>query len=186
MATAHDIRSQFLYSSAQALFLSSPSTSQHLLRERVQMDREDNKIIPDKMGHVCLACGNFLLSGWTTSTKLVSRGKKSTANINKRAPETSRVISKYLKCSTCGRTTKQRSEVRVNKQRARHGQAEPPNLDTKAPAVVADIKPTTPSKLTSKQRAKARKDREGLQALLGRTSQTAPTPRLNLMDMMKR
>ncbi|KIY01156.1 uncharacterized protein Z520_02708 [Fonsecaea multimorphosa CBS 102226] len=43
-----------------------------------------------------------------------------------------------------------------------------------------------PVKSSSKKRAKARKDREGLQALLNRSMQAKSTPSLNLMDLMKK
>ncbi|KIV86899.1 hypothetical protein PV11_02480 [Exophiala sideris] len=43
-----------------------------------------------------------------------------------------------------------------------------------------------PNKVTSKRRAKARKDREGLQALLSKSTQSKPSRSLSLMDLMKR
>ncbi|KIW98322.1 uncharacterized protein Z519_01906 [Cladophialophora bantiana CBS 173.52] len=42
------------------------------------------------------------------------------------------------------------------------------------------------TKSSSKKRAKARKDREGLQALLNRSMQTKGVPSLSLMDLMKK
>ncbi|KIW82148.1 hypothetical protein Z517_05175 [Fonsecaea pedrosoi CBS 271.37] len=43
-----------------------------------------------------------------------------------------------------------------------------------------------PTKSSSKKRAKARKGREGLQALLNKSMQSKSTPGLNLMDLMKK
>ncbi|OAL34741.1 hypothetical protein AYO20_05936 [Fonsecaea nubica] len=43
-----------------------------------------------------------------------------------------------------------------------------------------------PIKSSSKKRAKARKGREGLQALLNKSMQSKSTPSLNLMDLMKK
>lgn len=71
----------------------------------------------------------------------------------------------------------------------------PPKVKKEAPAPIDEVpEPTSGTELlleqstksSSKKRAKARKDREGLQALLSKSSQNKSSPSLSLMDLMRR
>ncbi|KIV93727.1 hypothetical protein PV10_04922 [Exophiala mesophila] len=99
-------------------------------------------------------------------------------------------VVKNSQCLVCRRVTKQQSEKKGKVKRGILA----PSKKTNAPQATSGrdtaINPgpaaAAQPKLSSKQRAKARKDRDGLQALLNRTTQTSSQPSLSFMDMMKR
>ncbi|RVX67636.1 hypothetical protein B0A52_08165 [Exophiala mesophila] len=99
-------------------------------------------------------------------------------------------VIKSSQCLVCRRVAKQQSEMNGKVKRGILVTSKKTNAPQATSGRDTAINPgPTPAaqpKLSSKQRAKARKDRDGLQALLNRTTQTRSQPSLSFMDMMKR
>lgn len=187
-ATRRDARTQFLLSSAQALLLSSPSTSRYLMREGHAVGSIDPQPSRLTTENGCAACGSLLLPGWTSSTRMISRKMRSSRNDRSDDATTPTRVIKSSQCLICRRVTKQQSEMKVKVKRGTFASSKDATQVTSGHDI--SLKPSTTlalqPKLSSKQRAKARKDRDGLQALLNRTAQTSSQPSLSFMDMMKR
>lgn len=181
MADAQASRSRFLQGSAHALFLSSTSTSRYLMTEKSQlMHATETK--PDS----CLACGSPLLAGWTASFGLASTKLKSTRNTKGRE-EQARHKTRYLKCEVCHRVSKATVTYPLKSKHKRMMQDDKgPKLQLVAQPVPESVPEKSTKAMSSKRRAKARRDREGLQNLLNRSSQNRTAPTLNLMDLMKK
>jgi hypothetical protein len=183
MADAQASRSRFLQDSARALFLSGTSTSRYLMIERSQlMHATENKL------DSCSACGSLLLPGWTASYGLASTKTKlkSTRNAKSRE-EQAHQKTRYLKCEVCHRVTKATVTFPLKSKQKRMMQNERgPKAQSVAPPAPESVPEKSTKTLSSKQRAKARRDREGLQSLLNRSSQNRTASTLNLMDLMKK
>lgn len=180
-ANAQALRAQFLQSSSDALFLSSPSTSRYMRAQGAQTEH-----FKDRRHANCSACGSPLLPGWTTTTSLARVNLKSAAKSKSRQEE-SRQKVRYLKCEICHRVNK--DTVTYPFKTKNKGVIS----DEIAPAVKEAVQPgpepvagKSTKTMSSKQRAKARRDREGLQSLLNRSSQNKATPGLSLMDLMRK
>src|SRR5262249_38838457 len=100
MADGNIARLRFLQASARAVFLSSPSTSRHLLTQSTEIARSQNVQFQTSQGDVCTACGSLLLPGWSTSTNLASKKSKNRrgATPKAQAPQP-KILSRS--CSTC-------------------------------------------------------------------------------------
>jgi hypothetical protein len=89
------------------------------------------------------------------------------------------------RCSLCHRVTKDTVTVDLShKKDARPSDKAPQERPEEV--VSSDPNIEKQNKPSGKKRAKARKDREGLQALLNNSVQTRSAPGLSLMDLMKR
>lgn len=174
----------FLQDSARMLFLSSPSTSRHLSAQRIELVQSETPQRQLRVRDVCTACGTLLVSAWTTETKSVTTRIRLPQNGNAK-PKKVRHRTTTSRCSACNRVTKDVVEVPpIPRQR----QTKPVVVDEMKEEAIPHEEPVTEqsSKVTSKKRAKARKDRQGLQALLSKSSQNKPSRSLNLTDLMKR
>lgn len=181
MADAQATRARFLQSSGHALFLSSPSSSRHLMTERSQL-MHSTETNPDS----CTACGSIFLSGWTASLGLASTKLKSKAR-TKCSEEQAQEKTQYLKCGICHRVNKATvtHPIKTKRQKIIQSDKDPKAQPATDPMPEPVVEKSTKS-LSSKQRAKVRRDREGLQSLLNRSTQHRTAPTLNLMDLMKK
>jgi hypothetical protein len=170
-----DARNKFLRGAAQTMCASSPSTSAFLAAQR-QSTRE----IPEK--EFCLICGAVNMKTWQIKSRKTRRAQKNKNSKEKRSRHDARFATRS--CNTCGRVSKQSLEhqPRLTKQtRVDSLQKLPERRVERVPSESTTVSQT---KLSSKKRAKARKDREGLQALLNR-SKSEHSSRLTLTDLMK-
>ena len=177
-------RLSFLQTSARTLFLSSPSTSRHLLTQSTELAHSQNAHFRTNPEDACAACGSLLLPGWSTSISLAperSKTRRGACSVEKHI-HTKRLVRK---CSTCDRITKGKVAYRP-----KHSKIKATTAAASQTAVegIAVTKPASEksNRTSSKKRAKARKDRQGLQALLDRSLQNKSSPRLDLMDLMQK
>ncbi|KIW99928.1 uncharacterized protein Z518_10856 [Rhinocladiella mackenziei CBS 650.93] len=183
MTEAQDVRRRFLQNAARTVFLSSPSTSRHLLTQSVEVTISrtlNSRTIPRK---ACEACGNLLLSGWTASSRFTTRRAKHNAKVI--PPAGLRKENLHHRCSVCHRVTKEAVDPEFNPRNKKIPTATVPNKQREE-APCSNAIPEKSNKSNSKKRAKARKDCEGLQALLDKSKRSKSTPSLNLMDLMKK
>ena len=167
-----DLRSAFLEDSARLLTTSSPSTTAHLMSERIQMLIPDGKLLLSELRRsTCIACGaprNFEESAIVLDARL-SFGKSVTTSTT---------------CSRCHRIT-------VVSAPRTSGPLQTSNSAKSARRKMLDSpshlshKPASVGKSNSKQRAKLRKEKTGLQALISNHQQkeTSVTS-LSLLDLM--
>src|SRR5271155_1189490 len=94
-----NLRSAFLEDSARLLTTSSPSTTAHLMSERIQMLIPDGKLLLSKLRRsTCIACGaprNFEGSAIVPDTRLDEWTQSSTG----------KSVTKSTTCSRCHRVT---------------------------------------------------------------------------------
>jgi hypothetical protein len=158
----------------------------------------------------CTACGNLLLPGWTTKTEVATiQVKHRPGERQRQRPQDERERDRHReakvrqlvvsrRCSFCHRVTRETADkhlrAKLNKERQSNSTAAAPisgeKITRNQETATADERTTTETaavaKLSSKKRARARKDREGLQALLNKSAQNKAGPSLGLMDLMKR
>ena len=177
-------RVDFLQASARILFLSSPSTSRHLSFQGLELADLQTPSGAYQSREACSACGNLLTPGWTSRTKAVTRLLKR-RQVTRPEKEQARGKTISKQCQVCLRTSR---ETRILQLDTRKRQSRPSADFRKPVEEPIQDQPVVEksSKVSSKKRAKARKDREGLQALLNKSTQNKPSPSLNLMDLMKR
>lgn len=182
MADAQSLRTRFLQSSAQTMFLSSPSTSRQLSFESAELGHSQSSRLWHGSLGACTACGNLLLPGWTASTDIVSSKVKTR---RERPPKREEIRKKILswRCLFCHRITKETVAIDSSSRKRDVPLFVTQERQEEGPGSV--LAPEKPTKSSSKKRAKVRKDREGLQALLDKRTQNKLAPSLNLMDLMK-
>jgi hypothetical protein len=154
------------------------------MRESQELGHKISSHVPRNGKGVCTACGSVLLPQWTVRNKTIAKK----ARPSRRALKEERVMRRMVRsqrCSFCDRVTKDAiaigSSLRKEKKKQPAEAAQPSENMMSADTVVEGT-----NKSSSKKRAKARKDREGLQALLKKSVQTKTLPSLNLMDLMKK
>lgn len=183
MSESQRLRHSFLQQSAQMLFLSTPAISRQLMCESHELGGALSIATPNNEKNVCSSCGTFLLPQWTMERTFRTKKVESRGKNHPRKSRRSKVLSQ--RCSTCYRVTKNTASLVLNVRSRREKSLEithEPHGELPPPVPTTD----RASKSCSKKRAKTRKDREGLQALLKKTEQTNITPNLNLMDLMKK
>jgi len=214
----HDANLTYLHQCAQALSTSSQSTSAFLesrynnLQSEAQLDeasgranstaglfrkQSDSKSKPadTRWRHVCGACGNIMVPGWSCHSESAStrpRYKRPRASGTSKQAAIARQFVQT--CIRCGRSTafKIDSEPRRKQKSAGATTHEVPATllnRARSPSNIAapllETKPAASNNSSAKQRAKARK--QGLQAQLAK-SKTDTASRgfgLDLMDLMK-
>jgi hypothetical protein len=187
-AAAQVARLNFLQDSARLLYLSSPSTSRTLMVESVAADATRAK--SSVSFEACASCGSLLLLGSTASRKVIYQRSKKPRGGKRLLKQ----CSQSLTCRVCGRISK--APLIYQGRTKTISKADPA---TDAMPVVRISNPETaqvvgtrtevtekPTKHSSKQRAKVRKDRAGLQSLLNQSAQHKVLPSLGFMDLMKK
>lgn len=193
-------RSRFLREASHQLFQADSSTSAHLSAEQLGLQSGIKGIKAEKDLRCCKACGTIWISGLSMDLKMATlrrKGKQPKVPAQQIcAPATT--ISAV--CLACGKSTRQVSQGKLRSSTSKKarstasGRTMPlsnPAVHKEPPAGAAAVQPSQATsqpepKLSSKQRAKARKDRDGLQALLNRSRPDQPSTKLSLKDFMKR
>lgn len=171
------------------LFLSSPSTSRHLQSQSTELAHSlpSLKTLP-RSREACTACGNLFAPGWTTETTITPRvGRRRQRTTPQKALVRSKLVSNL--CLVCHRTTREVGVFKVDIGKRQSKSSKTPAIASAASTEKTSLDKSVveqPAKTSSKRRAKARKDREGLQALLSKSAQNKPAPSLSFMDLMKR
>lgn len=132
---------------------------------------------------VCSGCGTILLPQWTMERTFRTKKVESKGKNHNRKSLRSKVLSQ--RCSTCYRVTKTTALLVPNTRTTKEKPSEVSDeRREEAPTPVPNTNKEIKS--SSKKRAKTRKDREGLQALLKKSEKASLTPTLNLIDLMKK
>lgn len=144
--------------------------------EGASLRRRAGRDAPEQSELQCLACGSVEVHERMVSTTIKSRGK---------GDKHSESELRLLKCQTCSRTTKKRIQARPSKALKTDTLERVDNLPTSA-MKTADSHITS-GKTSSKKRAKDRKNREGLQAMLEKNKEPAHKPTtFGLLDFMSK
>jgi PP-loop superfamily ATP-utilizing enzyme len=153
------------------------------MRESQELGHKISSHVTKHGKGVCTACGNVLLPQWTVRSKITAKKARPSRRVLK-AERVMRRMVRSQRCSFCDRVTKDASAIgsSLRKEKKQPAEAAQPSEDMMS----ADTVVEGTNKSSSKKRAKARKDREGLQALLKKSVQTKTLPSLNLMDLMKK
>ncbi len=191
-----DARLRFLDRSARLLDGVAPATSAHLMLERNTVAEEHGRALNKSLTkNVCMICGTVSI-GDVASRPEVNYPDVTGSEENNKAFTPEHVsLGKQTKmeCYTCRRVTVKSilpsqwhnpEDVRTTARMAGSLRDTVP-MKSKSDAVY--IEKTTPANMSSKRRAKARKQ-AGLQAMLEKAKGTDSQPSgfgLNLMDLIK-
>lgn len=202
VSPATSARLKYLNDSAHLLVTSAPGTSAFLM-SRCNSLMFDNDLDPSgaHKRHVCGACGNIIILGWTGTRQLESlKAQKGRRNARSTMQQSSsaKVKTVVYTCERCGRRTRQSINTTIPRSSK--------TLDTtylsktsqivtplKSPLSGAHSAAKTPSSASanasSRRRAKSRKQ-GGLQALLAKNRETdirgSAGFGLDLLDLMKK
>jgi len=174
------LQAAFLENSSRYLAISSPSTSAHLMTERIALSTDGERAAAKGLrDNVCNACGTLMILGWNATMGHEHKLCSSTTQkpIRKRQRRLIQV------CQVCHR------ETVIAWNAVKGGQpTSSPSTTSKHPVEAPATMNKGAEKTSGKQRAKARKEKSGLQALLNKSKQTSAsssTFKLDLMDFMK-
>ena len=183
---ARALREEFLERAACSMVSSSPSTSAFVMAEKLNTLADSRMVsTPATRAICCFACGSLFVPGWTASQARESF-TTSYRTVKRGAEPVRQAVHKSVvhECQTCHRKTVISFQKPAKLKR-------PSSTNTNEP-VPAKIPPqgSSSAKSTAKQRAKDRKSKQGLQALLlnSRSKQNTTAsipPSLDLMDFMK-
>ena len=182
MAKGDGLQAAFLENSSRYLAVSSPTTSAHLMTERLALNSNGERASTKALrGNVCNACGTLIILGWNA---MMGQRQQTTSTATQKQIRKSR--RKLIQvCRVCLRETVNALAVIPNPVKAtqpRSSASMTSNQATEAPRGASK----GAEKASSKQRAKARKEKSGLQALLNKSKQdSATSSTLDLMDFMK-
>ena len=181
MCEAEELRCRFLQQSAQTLCLSTPATSRQLMCESQMLGSATSTPISPS---ICAACGSTLLPQWTTDRHLKTKAVK----IGKKAKDERTLRSKTIsqQCSFCQRVTKTTVRISQSHRESKGDHPKTASLATSKAVTSSDTTLDRTNRSSSKKRAKARNDHEGLQVLLNKSAHAKLTPSLSLVDLMKR
>jgi hypothetical protein len=172
------LQAAFLEKSSYTLAISSPSTSAHLMTERLSLMPENEREHTNFLRHdVCGACGTVTTLGWTATTPRTRSTRRQ--HEGRRERKVIRV------CLVCHRETVNALPTAPKAVKIAQTQSMDPSssrLELGTPPTVSDVA----EKTSSKRRARTRKEKSGLQALLNKSKQsTNSSSTLDLMDFMK-
>jgi ribonuclease MRP protein subunit SNM1 len=195
-------RLKYLNDSAHLLVTTAPGTSAYLMSRcngimfANELDQNDAH-----KRHVCGACGNIMILGWTGTRQLESlKAQKGRRNARSTLQQSSsaKVKTVVYTCERCSRRTRQN----INTAIPRSSKTLDTTYSPKASQIVTPLRATslnthstsrTPSSASvnasSRKRAKIRKQ-GGLQALLAKNKETDTRGStgfgLDLLDLMKK
>ena len=205
-------RSRFLNESAHLLDRTSPAISRHLTSQLHSLAQDLDLSLPDaQKGKTCAACGNLMITGWTSRTYINNGTSNSSLkrSFSRRAKGDSMLVGRgnermeknlTYECLVCNRKTRQPLPAPIKSHSKKQEHTLSSRLaSTTSKASEATQLPTGPgtklhapasNNASSKRRAKARKQ-SGLQAVLAKSKGDGPTGAsstgfgLDLMDFMK-
>ena len=155
---SENLQAAFLEKSSRHLVAAAPSTSADLMAERLALLSEDERRPANLLHHnVCSACGTLTTLGWTAR---IARHTRSTHRQLREKKQRKLVRV----CLVCDRETA--TDLHTPRKTGRTAQAKSTGtmssrLDLGTPQPISETE-----KVSSKRRAKKRKDKGGLQALL--------------------
>jgi RNAse P Rpr2/Rpp21/SNM1 subunit domain len=179
---SENLHAAFLEKSSRYLSISAPSTSAHLMTERLALMSEDERKSTKDLHHtVCGACGTLAALGWTATTARRQQAGRSTVQHHGRT-KTRKVIYVCLACHQETISVLPMVPQAVKTAQAKSTESASSKLESRTVSTISE----TTEKPSSKRRAKTRKERSGLQALLNKSKQTpASSSTFDLMDFMK-
>jgi hypothetical protein len=181
---AQNLRDAFLERAACFSATSSPSTSAHLMAEKLDSLATSHTAAGVMLrATCCLACGRLFVPGWTATTE--QKAIPTSPPVKRRRGHAIKKITHA--CHSCHRnTTTVIQQPRIVE--GPRGVKSDRLLPAKSAPLNALSKEQSPSRSTAKQRAKERKSKQGLQTLLSSRSKQksgASSSSLDLMDFMK-
>lgn len=177
-------RASFLEKAAHLTYTRSPSTSAHLISEQQALARSTQAVTRSQNTDACQRCGTLATGVWKSKSATVRRTKSSSS---RKPLPTPTMRTMVRRCDACGNVAKLSIQPKVKPSPLRKVQtssatlAAPDSHSSPSSSVRARDEP----KLSSKKRAKARKDRDGLQVLLNKKKPSSTTQPMTLMDFMK-
>lgn len=196
-------RLKYLNDSAHLLAMSAPATSAYLMSRchRLMFDNDLDQTSAQKR-HVCGACGNIMILGWTSTIQLEAvraRKGKHNATCTLRRPSNEKVKTIVYTCELCNRQTRQSINTTIPKASQTQNIIPRPKasqIATPVKVLSSDTYPATrtpgsaSANASSRKRAKIRKQ-SGLQALLAKNKEldtrgSAGGFGLDLLDLMKK
>lgn len=173
------MQAAFLDESSRNLAAAAPSTSAHLMTQRLALLSEDERKPANILRHnVCSACGTLTALGWTARTARKSRSTQQ--QFKGKKPH--KMIQVCLVCDRETVTDLHMAPKAVKTAQSKSTGAMSSRPEPGTPLAISD----TGEKASSKRRAKTRKEKSGLQALLNQRKQTTTaSSTLDLLDFMK-
>lgn len=182
---AANLKSIFLQNAARSIAMDCPSTASYLVSESVQFQLASgpqNEVLPSRQRQSsCTACGNIFIPGLNCS---IVRGDRSGVGHKSRNVRRRTIV---YQCQACFHHTtfclplpkaSHRSTEENDRTRSRV-------LNFQSNHEVSSNTNAVPQKPSSKKRAKARKEKEGLQSMLKKSREdTKTSPQLSLLDLM--
>ena len=183
-ATMEGARASFLDKAAHLTCSRSPSTSAHLISERQALTRSLQNGARSASAQACQRCGTIATSVW--------KPKRATTKSTKKSPGLKplpKLIVRAVmrRCDACGKVAKLSVDPKAAPSRSLKVRRSLPTLagPELRSSPTSDALPREEPKLSSKKRAKAKKDREGLQAMLNKKRPSYMTQQMNLLDFMR-
>jgi ribonuclease MRP protein subunit SNM1 len=179
---SENLQRSFLEKSSRYLAGFSPSTSAHLMTERLALMSENERTSTKLLRHnVCSACGTLIALGWTATTARRQQRPRSTTQQHGARKER-KVTHVCLVCHRETVTVLPMVPPAVKTAQANSIEPMSSKLELRTPSRISE----TADKTSSKRRARTRKEKSGLQALLNKSKQTpASSSTLDLMDFQR-
>ena len=182
---AANLRSVFLQNAAMSIAMDCPSTASYLVSESVRFQLASgpqNEALPSHQRQsFCAACGNIFIPGLNCS---IVRGDRSGVENKSRNVQRRTIV---YQCQACFHHT----TFCLPLPKASHSSTEEKDctrssiLNLASNHEVSSDTTAVPQKTSSKKRAKARKEKEGLQSMLNKSKEdTKTSSQLNLLDFM--
>lgn len=183
MNSAVNIRERFLQDAAASLSGPSPTSAEHLRRNALLIQALKDGMSQPSPSDICPACGSLDID----SREVEVESKRKTSLHGGPATTTEAAVRKLhvRRCRKCSRSVKHAVETAVPGPRKRTAEVQaeeeqPPTID------ISSVHPQLPgAKASSKRRAKERKDREGLKAMMSKPKDKSDhASGFSLMDFM--
>lgn len=178
------VRVRFMEKAAHLSYTRSPSTSAHLLVEKQALMRSSPTSMRSQSVQACQRCGTIALSVWKPQRAVAKSTKKSS---RRKSPAKHMIKTVVRRCDACGRVAKLSIDPKAQLPRSLKVRD---SLSVLAGSEFhsfpsSNFQPREEPRLSSKKRAKARKDREGLQAMLHKQKPKLAAGQMTFMDFMK-
>jgi len=183
MYNAVNVRERFLQDAAASLSGPGSTSAEHLRRNALLIQALKDGASQPTSSDICPACGSMDIE----SREVKIKSKRKPSSRGGPATTTEAAVQKLhvRKCRKCSRSVKRAVETAVPSPRKRTAEVQaeeeqPRTID------ISSVHPQLPStKASSKRRAKERKDREGLKAMMAKSKDKSDhASGFSLMDFM--
>lgn len=172
------LRKHFLGQASVSLQDSAPSLAQQLTIDLEHIQGLSGNTRQATQPATCPACGSTRIQSRTATNTVKARDNSKTSSVSLKSSDL--VI---FKCQSCLRSTKLPAQA-LKEELSQESVARPISVSANEPGSV-EGSDTKIQKTSSKKRAKERKNRAGLQSLLGRRNENPElSKKLDLMDFM--